>query len=154
MDPLELETELTEPAALMADRPDDAYAHGAGVVDDTPVAPIERSTSATAPAPARGRGLTLRRALVVSGSPDQLNANAGLRPYVVDGLREALPEAMALGVPYELGVAAVTQWQPQLVIVFGSVIMDTSDFAALAQACRRQAAGWCSGCTTIRTSST
>lgn len=86
---------------------------------------------------ARGAALKLRRALVVSGSPDHLNANAGLRPYVVEGLREALPEAMALGVPYELGVAAVAQWQPQLVIVFGSVIMDTSDFAALAQVCRR-----------------
>ena len=137
MDPLELDTELSEPAAQVAERSDDADGHAAVVVADASAAPVERSTSATAPARARGRALKLRRALVVSGSPDHLNANAGLRPYVVDGLREALPEAMALGVPYELGVAAVTQWQPQLVIVFGSVIMDTSDFAALAQACRR-----------------
>jgi hypothetical protein len=118
MDPLELETELTGPTALVAD----GLTMLTGKVPSSSMTHRWRrssaDTSATATAPRRGRPLTLRRALVVSGSPDQLNANAGLRPYVVDGLREALPEAMALGVPYELGVAAVTQWQPQLVIVF------------------------------------
>lgn len=79
----------------------------------------------------------LRRVLVVSGSPDALNANAALRAYVVEGLREALPEASGLGVPLELGVRAIEQARPQLVIVFGSVILDTCDFAPLAQACRR-----------------
>ncbi len=139
MNPIEIDGPMNDSVALAEEDAvgDDTQPMAVLVDDAGPAAPIEHSEPAVARVPTRGRPLTLRRALVVSGSPDHLNANAGLRPYVVDGLREALPEALALGVPYELGVAAVTQWQPQLVIVFGSVIMDTSDFAALAQACRR-----------------
>ncbi len=82
----------------------------------------------------------LREVLVISGSPDQLNANAGLRDYVVEGLHAAQPAAQVLGVPYELGAQAISQRKPDLVVVFGSVILDTSDFAPLADLCRRQRA--------------
>jgi len=138
VNPFELNAQMTDATALVAELRDEADPRDAVVTEDAPLTlPVERSAPATARTQTRGRATALRRMLVVSGSPDHLNANAGLRPYVVEGLREALPEAVALGVPYELGVAAVAQWQPQLVIVFGSVILDTSDFAALAQACRR-----------------
>lgn len=79
-----------------------------------------------------------QRVLVVSGSPDELNTNAGLRDYVVEGFRECKSGGLdALGVSYPLALQAVEQWRPQLVVVFGSVMLDTSDFSPLSEACRR-----------------
>jgi spore maturation protein CgeB len=78
--------------------------------------------------------MTFQRFLVVSGTPDEVNSNAALRDYVVDGFREAFPDASALGVPYAMADIAITQWKPQCVIVFGSVMLDSTDFVPVAQA--------------------
>lgn len=117
----------------------DAPASGRSTLGDADLTPApSRATAAVGPARVVRR--TLDDVLVISGSPDRLNANAGLRDYVVEGLHVALPAAQVLGVPYELGAQAVSQRKPDLVIVFGSVILDTCDFAPVAELCRRQRA--------------
>ncbi len=81
--------------------------------------------------------MRFHRVLITSGTPDEVNSNAALRDYVVQGFQEAFPEVRALGVPHHLASTGIEQWQPDLVIVFGSVMLDASDFAPIAQVASR-----------------
>jgi spore maturation protein CgeB len=80
---------------------------------------------------------TPRKVLIVSGSPDVLNTNTLLRGYVAEGFRRAFPEADIAAVPYELGVSAAQSLSPDLALVFGSVMIDGTDYDRLVDAVRR-----------------
>lgn len=77
------------------------------------------------------------KVLIVSGSPDVLNTNTLLRGYVAEGFRRAFPDAAVTAVPYELGVSAAQALNPDLALVFGSVMIDGTDYDRLAEVVRR-----------------
>ena len=77
------------------------------------------------------------KVLIVSGSPDVLNTNTLLRGYVAEGFRRAFPDAAVIAVPYELGVSAAQSLSPDVALVFGSVMIDGTDYDRLADVVRR-----------------
>lgn len=79
-----------------------------------------------------------QRILIVSGSPDHLNSNAVLRHYVAEGFALAHPTGACRAVAYDGAIAAARQWRPDLVVVFGSVMIDGTDYYHLADLTRRQ----------------
>jgi spore maturation protein CgeB len=79
----------------------------------------------------------MRKVLIASASPDHLNVNTALRNYVVEGFRHAFPEIDSVGVPYEAAVSAASSLHPDLTIVFGSIIIDGTDYYRLADTVRQ-----------------
>ena len=78
-----------------------------------------------------------RKVLIASGSPDLLNTNTLLRGYVSEGFRRAFPDAQVTAVPYELAVSAARTLVPDLALVFGSVMIDGTDYDHLSEMVRR-----------------
>ncbi|HEY8564301.1 MAG TPA: glycosyltransferase [Beijerinckiaceae bacterium] len=81
--------------------------------------------------------MTPRRILVVSASPQALNVNNRLPGYLAAGLREAFPDADTVLAAYEAGRRAALDLNPDLAVVFGSVMLDETDYHPLANAVRR-----------------
>ncbi|MBU0726283.1 MAG: glycosyltransferase [Alphaproteobacteria bacterium] len=75
--------------------------------------------------------------LVMSGSPDALNTNASLRHYVGEGFRAAFPEATIAVSSYEDGVRSAQALQPDMTLVFGSIMLDGADFGPIAEVTKR-----------------
>ena len=75
--------------------------------------------------------------LIVSGTPDALNSNAALRNHVGEGFRTAFPEAVVVVSSHEDGLRQARALKPDLALVFGSIMLDSSDFGPLAEAMRR-----------------
>jgi spore maturation protein CgeB len=80
------------------------------------------------------------KVLVVSASPDALNVNNVLRLYLARGFEEALEGGRCLAVAYEAGVRAAQDFGPDLLVVFGSVMLDETDYVPLVAAARRAGA--------------
>lgn len=69
-----------------------------------------------------------QKVLVASASPDQLNMNAALRGHVARGLQAAFGDMDVLAVPYEAALSAAATFRPDLAVIFGSVMIDGTDY--------------------------
>ncbi|KZD03504.1 CgeB family protein [Oceanibaculum pacificum] len=78
--------------------------------------------------------------LIMSGSPDSLNANASLRYYVGSGFRQAFPDAIIAVSSYEDSLRTARELKPDMVLVFGSIMLDGADFGLIAEEARHQGA--------------
>lgn len=82
----------------------------------------------------------ITRVLVCSASPDHLNHNATLRGYVASGFQQILGEANVRSCSYELADSEALQFQPELVLVFGSCMPATCVYQGLQRYCARTGA--------------
>jgi spore maturation protein CgeB len=76
--------------------------------------------------------MTLRKVLIVGGSPDSLNVNTTLRDYVLEGFRQAFPDIETISAPYDSALSAAAALKPDLAVVFGSILIEGSDYYRLA----------------------
>jgi len=81
--------------------------------------------------------MTLHKVLIASASPDNVNVNSVLRDYVVEGFRRAFPDTESVGVPYEGALSAASAFRPDLTVVFGSLMIDGTDYYRLADVVHR-----------------
>jgi spore maturation protein CgeB len=77
----------------------------------------------------------LIRVLVAGASPDALNQNAILRSDVAEGFADVLGGTSVVHCRYETAPRRIRRDRPELVVVFGSVLPDCSNFAAMRRAC-------------------
>jgi spore maturation protein CgeB len=80
------------------------------------------------------------KVLVSSASPDRVNHNAVLRNYVARGFSDVVGGEKVMYCSLDLAETAVQHFKPDLVLVFGSCMPDSSDYNALRQYCTRSAA--------------
>jgi spore maturation protein CgeB len=80
------------------------------------------------------------KVLVCSASPDRVNHNAILRNYVARGFADLLGDEQVMYCSLDLAETAVNRFKPDLVLVFGSCMPDSSDYNALRQYCTRSMA--------------
>jgi spore maturation protein CgeB len=73
--------------------------------------------------------------LITGGTPDRTNTNVALRTFVAEGFADVLGEDRVENVPYEIAAARIRISRPQLVMVFGSVLLDQCEFSGLRRAC-------------------
>jgi len=97
----------------------------------------DRSTRASYPQLAWDAVMRPTRVLIVGASPDHLNTNSGLRQFVRLGFEAAFPDAQVVGVGYEAAVSTAAGLSPDLTVVFGSVVIDSTDYYQLADVARR-----------------
>jgi spore maturation protein CgeB len=87
----------------------------------------------------------MTRIFVTSASPDYLNQNAVLREFVAEGCRDVVGKINVAVHPLERAPEQIRQFKPGLVIVFGSIMPDASDFTLLKKAaddCGAKVAFW------------
>ncbi|MBL7669094.1 MAG: glycosyltransferase [Bdellovibrionaceae bacterium] len=77
----------------------------------------------------------IKKVMVVGASPDRLNTNSVLRGYVADGFSKILGSDHVLSVPMESVSQAVLKFQPDVVLVFGSCMPDSSYYISLRTHC-------------------
>ena len=75
------------------------------------------------------------RILVIGASPDHLNNNALLRSYVAEGFRELVGNDFAQEVIFSSAIASITNWQPTLVVLFGSCMPDSAAYLSIKKIC-------------------
>ena len=75
------------------------------------------------------------RILVIGASPDKLNSNAHLRSYVREGFQECIGDDFACDVSFDGAVNAITNWQPTLVVLFGSCMPDSAAYLPIKKIC-------------------
>jgi len=79
----------------------------------------------------------LYKVMVCSASPDRINNNAILRNYVARGFAEVLTEECVMSTSLDFAVDAIWQFQPDLLLVFGSCMPDSCDYSRLRTYCAR-----------------
>lgn len=83
---------------------------------------------------------SLKRALIVGGSSDDLNTNSILRQFVAEGMREAFPEALVVECGPDAAFRQARDLSPDLLLVFGSVMLDDVDHLPAIETARRSGA--------------
>lgn len=82
----------------------------------------------------------LQRALIVGGSSDHLNSNSILRQFVAEGMQTAFPDATVIECGADRAYEVARDFRPELVVIFGSVMLDDVDHLPLVEVARRQGA--------------
>ncbi len=80
------------------------------------------------------------KVLICSASPDRLNTNAVLLTYVGRGFSEVLPKGNVTTSSYDRAVEAAKEFQPDLIVVFGSCMPACCDYTGLKGYCLRTGA--------------
>lgn len=80
---------------------------------------------------------TLKRALIVGGSSDELNTNSILRQFVAEGMQTAFPEALIVECGPDRARDHVRDLLPELVVIFGSIMLDDVDHLPAVETARR-----------------
>lgn len=78
---------------------------------------------------------SIRRVVVVGASQDRLNTNSVLRGYVAEGFRKILGDENVRSCPMESAFGETLRFNPDLVLVFGSCMPDSSYYIALRNHC-------------------
>ncbi len=84
--------------------------------------------------------MSAHKVLIASGSPDRVNHNAVLREYVGLGFAQVLGAENVMSCSLDHACSAATRFQPDLVLIFGSCMPDSSDYTALRTSCVRSGA--------------
>ncbi|WP_246233671.1 MULTISPECIES: glycosyltransferase [Stenotrophomonas] len=80
------------------------------------------------------------RVLVSGASPDNQNRNAVLRDYVTEGFSLLDGVTRAISSPLEFAAERAEQFQPNLVVCFGSCMPDDAEYARLRRYCTQHGA--------------
>ena len=80
------------------------------------------------------------RVLVTGASPDHLNRNTVMRDYVAEGFRQLLGAQAVKNIPLEYADTELTEFNADLVLVFGSCMPDYCDYGKLKAACNMRRA--------------
>ena len=80
----------------------------------------------------------IEKVLVTGASPDHLNRNTVMRDYVAEGFRQALGAPAVENTPLEFAPTDLAEFDPDLVLVFGSCMPDNCDYGTLRAGCDRR----------------
>lgn len=83
------------------------------------------------------------KVVVVGASPDVLNTNSVLRGYVVEGFRAIVGEARVQSSSMEGAYKIIREFEPDLVLVFGSCLPDSAYYISIRDYCDRRSVPLC-----------
>ena len=78
--------------------------------------------------------------LVVSAFPEKFNTNSALKDYVTRGFQSILGEDQILSCPLEVAPDLIGRLRPDLIVIFGSCMLDVSVYRDVRVACNKSQA--------------